>query len=186
MCPPSRRCTPFHVRTCMLLTTISGPRPVAYARDVATRDAMRVPGSVISGQPAQRASHAPESEGSVHEEVGWGSREGGGIVKGPIRPSSHHQAGPVCALQAGVSRYTSARRASRARCSGFGATSEKTIHPASDGLPLCSAALERKRGSASGGALSSHSTLPGTRASSRHLDRKGGSIHRGGQLVAPA
>ena len=43
----------------MLLTTISGPRPVAYASDAATRDARRAPGSVMSGQPAHRASQAP-------------------------------------------------------------------------------------------------------------------------------
>ena len=56
---PSGCATPSSARTCMLLTTISGPRPVAYASDAATRDARRAPGSVMSGQPAHRASQAP-------------------------------------------------------------------------------------------------------------------------------
>ena len=50
---------PSSAHTCMLLTTISGPRPVAYASDAATRDARREPGSVMRGQPAHRASQAP-------------------------------------------------------------------------------------------------------------------------------
>mmetsp|Transcript_37080 Transcript_37080/g.109336 ORF Transcript_37080/g.109336 Transcript_37080/m.109336 type:complete len:247 (+) Transcript_37080:1063-1803(+) len=80
-------------------------------------------------------------------------------------PDHSASTAPVCALHAGVSRKTSAASDSRDRCAAFRSTSVNTS--AAGGAPAASAA-SRTLLSASAGKRSSHSTLPGTRARTRH------------------